>query len=59
MNRVQYHDFMQDQIKEIKKYRKYITDLLGVDLGDILHLIWISKYAKEYRTEWIENNIIS
>jgi hypothetical protein len=48
--------FLQDQIKEIEKYKYLCSEKAGRDLGQECVFIWIEKYAAQYRKQWEEKH---
>jgi len=44
--------FLDDELKEMEKYKWIKSEEARKDLGEICCLEWIKKYAKEFREDW-------
>jgi len=49
-------EFIQDEIREIQKYKWIESEKAGHDTGEYSTLKWIENYACQYRKEWEEKN---
>lgn len=53
MGNLEFHEFMQEQIKRILLYKLLESKRLGYDIEEQkAYLEWIEKYAKTFRKEW-------
>lgn len=46
------HQFMLDQIEEMKKYKWIESEKAHHDMGETAYFEWIHKWAKEFRAQW-------
>ena len=49
-------EFMEDQVKEIEKYKWIMSEKAGRDLGSEACKDWICKYAKQFREFWFSTH---
>jgi hypothetical protein len=48
--------FMEDQVKEIEKYKWIVSERAGRDLGREACMDWIAKHAKLFREYWFSTH---
>lgn len=44
--------FLEDEIEEMKKDRWIESEKAQKDLGEDIYLLWIEKWAKQFRIAW-------
>lgn len=49
-------EFLNDEMKEIERYKWLQSEKAKKDLGNSCCLQWIEKYAKKYREMWEKEN---
>jgi len=46
------HQFMLDQVEEMKKHKWIESEKAARDMGEEALFDWINKWAKEFREQW-------
>jgi hypothetical protein len=54
MTKEQFKQFMDDQIKEIERYKWCESEKAKRDLGSECCLDWINKFAKKFKDDYFE-----
>ncbi len=52
LNQDQFCQFMKDQVEEINRFKWIESEKVRRDLGEEAVIIWITKFAIQFRKEW-------
>jgi hypothetical protein len=58
MDKNSFHDFMQDQAKEMQKYKDELDKKYGYDTKKFAYLEWIEKFASDFKKKWFKQHLV-
>jgi hypothetical protein len=51
-----FHEFIQDQIKEIELQKWLASERAGQDLGNEFCIYWCDHFAKDFKIKWLKSH---